>query len=98
MIVYSIVMTALFMSGIVALAYEHLLRVKTEEKLSDSEMKLQQADDLAQTLRITLANRDGVDAGNDASTLYKQCLKQFDRGEQITVMFSQEEPHYYARH
>ena len=93
--VYAIVITALFMSAVVCLGYEHIGRGKAEEKAEQLERDLFDAEDLIASYRIEKANRDGIETGRQSDAMYKQFLKQFSAGEQVTVMFRRDDVQYY---
>ena len=93
--VYAIVITALFMSAVVCLGYEHIGRGKAEERAAELERDLFDAEDLIASYRIEKANRDGIESGRQSDAMYKQFLKQFSAGEQVTVMFRHEDANYY---
>lgn len=97
MMVYAIVVTSMLGFAVAALGYERSIRTQAEEKLQQTQDELREADGQIANLRIMLANLDGVRAGTASDAMYKQFLQQFDRGEQVTVLFQQDEPHYYAK-
>ena len=96
MIIYSIVMTALFMASLICLGYEHVGRVKTEERLQEREADLFEARKEIDSYRIEKANRDGLEAGRATDAMYKSFLSQFSAGEQVTVMLRRDNAEYYA--
>jgi len=95
-IIYSIVMTALFMASLICLGYEHVGRVKTEERLQEREADLFEARKEIDSYRIEKANRDGLEAGRATDAMYKSFLSQFSAGEQVTVMLRRDNAEYYA--
>lgn len=95
MIVYSIVMTAFLMCALVALVYEHIGRVKAQDAGTECMKALQEAEDKIVGYRIEKANRDGLEAGRLSDTMYRNFLKQFSAGEQVTVMFRRGDAKYY---
>ena len=95
MIVYSIVITAILMSMTVCLTYEHLGRVKAQERLAECQRDLMDAEEQITGYRIEKANRDGVEAGRASDAMYKGFLSQFSAGEQVTVMFRRDDARYY---
>ena len=96
MIIYSIVMTALFMASLICMGYEHVGRVKTEERLQEREADLFEARKEIDSYRIEKANRDGLEAGRATDAMYKSFLSQFSAGEQVTVMLRRDNAEYYA--
>lgn len=96
MIVYSIVATAFLMCAVVALVYEHIGRIKAEDAGTECMKALQEAEEKITGYRIEKANRDGVDAGRISDTMYRNFLKQYSAGEQVTVMFRRNDAKYYA--
>lgn len=96
MIVYSIVMTALCMACLICLGYEHVGRVKAEDRLQEREADLFDARKEIDSYRIEKANRDGVEAGRSSDAMYKSFLSQFSAGEQVTVMLRRDNAEYYA--
>jgi hypothetical protein len=96
MIVYSIVVTAFLMCAVVALVYEHIGRIKAEDAGTECMKALQEAEEKITGYRIEKANRDGVDAGRISDTMYRNFLKQYSAGEQVTVMFRRNDAKYYA--
>lgn len=97
MMIYAIIVTSLLGFAMAALGYERSIRTQAEEGLQQAQEELRDANEQITRLRVTLANLDGVRAGTASDSMYKQFLQQFDRGEQVTVMFQQDEPHYYAK-
>ncbi len=95
MIVYSIVITALLMSAVVCLMYEHLGRIREQERAESAEKSLFNAMQDITGYRIEKANRDGLDAGRASDTMYREFLRQFDAHEQVTVMFRRDDAKYY---
>lgn len=95
--IYAIVVTSLLGFAMASLGYEHTLRVQAEDSLQQAQNELRDANEQVSQLRVTLANMDGVRAGTASDAMYKQFLQQYDRGEQVTVMFQPNEPHYYAK-
>lgn len=99
MIVYSIVITALLMAGCVGLGYEHIGRVKAQERAKELEQALLEARERVYGYQLEKANRDGVDAGMAADKLFRQFLEQFDAHQQVTVLLQRDDARYYrARH
>ena len=96
MMIYAIVVTSLLGFMVAALGYERNIRTQAEEGLERAQEELRDANEQVSRLQVTLANLDGIRAGTTSDAMYKQFLQQFDRGEQVTVMFPQEEQHYYA--
>ena len=96
MIIYSIVITALLGSVIVAFGYERITRGHQYEELQETRQDLEAALGREKDLQIVIANIDGLNAGRTSDLIYKKTLEQFDRGQQITVMFQPEKQHYYA--
>ena len=96
MIIYSIVITALMASVLVAFGYERISRVRQYEELQETRQDLEAALGREKDLQIVIANMDGVSAGRSSDMIYRKTLEQFDRGGQITVMFQPEKQHYYA--
>lgn len=95
MIVYSVIITAILACVLVSLGYEHILRVKAQDRALELEKALFEANEEIVGYRIEKANRDGVDAGRISDTMYKGFLEQFNRGEQVTVMFHRDDAKYY---
>ena len=95
MIVYSIVITAFLMVAVVCLGYEHIGRIRAEERASETERELFDAEEQITGYRIEKANRDGVDAGRQSDAMYKEFLNRFSAGEQVTVMFRRNDAQYY---
>lgn len=95
MIAYSIVVTSLLMAALVCLVYEHNGRVKAQETSEEYMKALQEAENTIIGYRIEKANRDGVDAGRMSDTMYRNFLKQFSAGEQVSVMFRRNDANYY---
>ena len=95
MIVYSTVITALLACSLVCLGYEHILRIKAEDRATEAERDLFDARDQIVGYRIEKANRDGVDAGRSSDAVCKGFLEQFSIGEQVTVMFHRDDAKYY---
>ena len=95
--IYAIIVTSVLGFAIAALGYEHNLRAQAEEERQQAQDELRDANEEISRLKVTLANLDGVRAGTASDAMYKQFLQQYDRGEQVTVMFQQNEPHYYAK-
>lgn len=95
MIVYSIVITAFLMTAVVCLGYEHIGRVRAEERALELERDLSDAEEKINGYRIEKANRDGVEAGRQSDAMYKGFLNQFSAGEQVTVMFRRNDAQYY---
>ena len=95
MIVYSIVITAFLMCAMVALAYEHIGRIKAQDAGTECMKALQEAEEKITGYRIEKANRDGVEAGRMSDTMYRNFLKQYSAGEQVTVMFRRSDAKYY---
>lgn len=99
MIVYSIVVTALLMAGCVCLGYEHVWRVKTQERAAELERELFEARERVYGYQLEKANRDGVDAGMAADKMFRQFLEQFDARQQVTVLLQRNDARYYqAKH
>jgi len=96
MIVYSIVVTAFLMCAVVALVYEHIGRIKAEDAGTECMKALQEAEEKITGYRIEKANHDGVEAGRLSDTMYRNFLKQYSAGEQVTVMFRRSDAKYYA--
>ena len=96
MIVYSIVITAILMASVVCLGYEHILRVKAEDRRSEIEIDLVEAQREIVGYQIEKANRDGVEAGRATDTLYRNFLEQFDARQQVTVLLQRDDSKYYA--
>lgn len=96
MIIYSIVITALMASVLVAFGYERISRARQYEELQETRQDLETALGRKKDLQIVIANMDGVSAGRSSDLIYRKTLEQFDRGGQITVMFQPEKQHYYA--
>ena len=96
MIIYSIVITAILGAMIVAFGYERIMREKQSEELQEARQDLEHALGREKDLQIVIANIDGVNAGRSSDLIYRKTLEQFDRGQQITVMFQPEKQHYYA--
>jgi len=97
MTAYAIAVTALLIGVLVTAAYEHRLRMKAESDGAEAEEELRKAKDLLIGYRIEKANRDGVDAGHAADTMYRQFLEQFSQKEQAIVMLRGDAT-YYAKH
>lgn len=95
MIVYSIVITAILMSALVCLLYEHIGRMNAQDEVTVLEHDLTDARQIIRSYQIEKANRDGVEAGMKANTLYKQFLEQFDNHQQVTVLLGREDGSYY---
>ena len=93
--VYAIVMTALLMAAVVCLGYEHIGRGKAEEKAALLERDLFDAEEMIASYRIEKANRDGIEAGRQSDAMYKQFMRQFSAGEQVTAMFRRDDAKYY---
>ena len=96
MIIYSIVITALMASVLVAFGYERISRARQYEELQETRQDLETALGREKDLQIVIVNMDGVSAGRSSDLIYRKTLEQFDRGGQITVMFQPEKQHYYA--
>lgn len=96
MIVYSIVVTAFLMCAVVALVYEHIGRIKAEDAGDECLKALREAEETINGYKIEKANRDGVEAGRLSDTMYRNFLKQYSAGEQVTVMFRRSDAKYYA--
>ena len=96
MIIYSIVITALLGAVIVAFGYERITRGHQYEELQETRQDLEAALGREKDLQIVIANIDGLNAGRTSDLIYKKTLEQFDRGQQITVMFQPEKQHYSA--
>ena len=96
MIVYAIVITALLMCALVSLGYEHILRVKAQDRGLELERELMDAEEEITGYKIEKANRDGVEAGRTTDAMYKSFLSQFSAGEQVTVMLRRDNAEYYA--
>lgn len=97
MMIYAIIVTSLFGFAMAALGYERSIRTQAEDARQQAQEELRDANEEVCRLKVTLANLDGVRAGTASDAMYKQFLQQYDRGEQVTVMFQQNEPHYYAK-
>lgn len=97
MTAYAIVVTALLIGSVVTAAYEHRLRVKAETDGAEAEDELRKTREQLTGYRIEKANRDGVEAGHAADTMYREFLEQFSRKEQATVMLRRD-ARYYAKH
>lgn len=95
MIIYSIVITALVMVAIVALAYEHVFRVKAEIRAMEAESDLLDARQTIVSYQIEKANRDGVEAGRATDVMYRKFLEQFDNHQQVKVIMSRDDAQYY---
>ena len=95
MIAYSIVITALLMACCVCLGYEHIGRMKAQERIVELERALFNEQEKVRGYQIEKANRDGVDAGMAADKLFRQFLEQFDARQQVTVLLQREDAKYY---
>jgi len=95
-IIYSIVITAILGGMLVAFGYERITRGRQYIELEETRQELSDALGREKDLQIMIANMDGVNAGRSSDVIYKKTLEQFDRGQQITVMFQPEKHHYYA--
>jgi len=84
------------MACLICLGYEHVGRVKTQERLQEREADLFEARKEIDSYRIEKANRDGVEAGRTTDAMYKSFLSQFSAGEQVTVMLRRDNAEYYA--
>ncbi len=96
MIIYSIVITAVLGGLLVAFGYERITRGRQYIELEETRQALTDALGREKDLQVMIANMDGVNAGRTSDSIYKKTLEQFDRGQQITVMFQPERQHYYA--
>ena len=79
-----------------AFGYERITRGHQYEELQETRQDLEAALGREKDLQIVIANIDGLNAGRTSDLIYKKTLEQFDRGQQITVMFQPEKQHYYA--
>jgi LPS O-antigen subunit length determinant protein (WzzB/FepE family) len=95
MIVYSIVITAFLLAAIVALVYEHLLRVKAQERAVEAENALVDARRVIVGYKVEKANRDGLEVGHATDAIYKKFLEQFSANDRVTVMFQRDDAKYY---
>lgn len=97
MIAAVIALSSLLTGAVVALFYEYRQRSYTESLLKEAVTARDRLLEERMQLQLAMANRDGVEAGHEADTLYRGFLNQFSQGEQVTAMYCVKTGDYYSK-